>query len=141
MKKAGIAVLLSVLLCGALAVYLRIRSGGEASQVSIVPVESGIYSEEDIQAAADTVIQYFQREFEGCTLTELRYAGDEAAGQFAEWAEQYQADEAIVLLSAFDVDASGGDGSLNPNSTYEGWQWILGRNAGGEWEHFTHGYG
>ena len=47
----------------------------------------------------------------------------------------------MVLLSTFDVDSSGGDGSLIPNGTYENWQWVLGRNAGGEWEHRTRGYG
>ena len=58
-----------------------------------------------------------------------------------EWAEQAQAEEAIILVSTFEVDASGGDGSLNPNSTYTGWQWILVRSANGAWEHRDHGYG
>ena len=35
----------------------------------------------------------------------------------------------------------GGDGSLNPNDTYTGWQWILARNKGGKWKHKDHGYG
>ncbi|RII34623.1 DUF4829 domain-containing protein [Clostridium chromiireducens] len=35
----------------------------------------------------------------------------------------------IVLLSNFDVDPSGGDGSLNPNSTYDNYNWILIRGS------------
>ena len=44
-------------------------------------------------------------------------------------------------VSSFDVDETGGDGSLNPNSTYDGWCWILVRNTGGRWKHVDHGYG
>lgn len=46
-----------------------------------------------------------------------------------------------MLVSAFDVDASGGDGSLNPNDTYEDWEWVLVRDKDGTWHHVTHGYG
>lgn len=31
--------------------------------------------------------------------------------------------ELIVLLSTFDTDENGGDGSFNPNDTYTNWQW------------------
>lgn len=124
-----------------LALFLYPRGGGNVRKVVISPVESDIYTEADIDAAMDVTLRYFKQGFKGCTLKELRYAGDEAAGQFAEWEEQYEVGEAIVLLSTFDVDASGGDGSLNPNYTYKNWGWVLGRNAGGEWEHLTYGYG
>ena len=50
------------------------------------------------------------------------------------------ADEVLVFTSTFDVDESGGDGSLNPNDTYKNWKWILVRTNGGEWEHVDHGY-
>ena len=142
MKKSAKLALAGVLLCIVLlAAFFYPRGGGNVKQAVLVPVESRLYTEEDIRDAADTVLGYFKKGFEGCTLTELRYAGDEAAGQFAEWAEQYQVDEAVVLLSSFDVDASGGDGSLNPNYTYINWGWVLGRSAGGRWELFTCGYG
>ena len=132
MKNVIKTALFCALLCAILsAAYLCARGGGDVKQVSIVPVESEIYTEEDIRAAEDTVVHYFKKGFDGCTLRELRYAGDEAAGQFMEWEEQYKIDEVIVLLSTFDVDASGGDGSLNPNYTYQDWGWVLGRNARG----------
>ena len=57
------------------------------------------------------------------------------------WAEQYDAEEAMVLYSDFDVDSSGGDGSLNPNSTYTDWSWVLVRENGGAWKIATWGMG
>ena len=76
----------------------------------------------------DTVMTYFETEFKGCTLTQLCYPGDASADLFTEWAEECEADEAIVLYSSFDTDASGGDGSLEPNTTYDDFQWILVRD-------------
>ena len=102
------------------------------SDVSIVEWE---------QAAMDTVMTYFETEFKGCTLTQLCYPGDASADLFTEWAEECEADEAIVLYSSFDTDASGGDGSLEPNTTYDDFQWILVRDNGGTWEVKTYGYG
>ena len=115
--------------------------GGNVSQVEVQEVPSQIYSEVEIDAAVDTAIRYFRQHFSGCTLTQIAYAGDEKAAAMEEWAERAQAEAAIILVSSFDVDASGGDGSLNPNSTYTGWQWILVRSANGTWEHRDHGYG
>ena len=85
------------------------------------------------------VIDYFNENFKGCTLKEIYYAGDNE-NYFKEILQQYGADEAIVLTSTFDVYGSGGDGSLNPNSTYKDWIWLLVRNKQGEWKHVDHGY-
>ena len=114
--------------------------GGNTQNAVIIPVQSDIYTSEDINDAIKTAIQYFKREFSGCTLKEIQYIGDQAERSFDEWAEQYHADSAIILTSTFDVDSSGGDGSLNPNSTYKNWQWILVRSANGSWKHASHGY-
>ena len=117
------------------------NSGGNIDNVQIPDWKpSEIYSDSDIEAAFQTVKDYFGNEFDGCTLTKLSYPGDTYADEFDEWAEQYDADEAIVILSSFDVDSSGGDGSLNPDSTYDDWKWILIRNDSGNWEHVDHGY-
>lgn len=116
-------------------------SGGNIDSVNIPDWKpSEIYSDNDIEAAYQTVKDYFSSEFGGCTLTKLYYPGDTYADEFTEWADQYNADEAIIILSSFDVDSSGGDGSLNPNSTYDDWNWILIRNDCGDWEHVDHGY-
>ena len=115
-------------------------TGGGRINVTVLNEDSAIYSEEDIDAAVETVIDYFGENFTGCTLTKLGYAGDEVNRREADFLDQYGGDELIVLSSSFDVDASGGDGSLNPDSTYDGWNWILVRDTGGDWRHADHGY-
>ena len=124
-----------------IALALAACQGGNVSAVETVEWQaSEIYTDDDIESALKTVKNYFSREFEGCTLTKLRYSGDDHADEFKKWAEQYNSDEAIVIYSDFDVDSSGGDGSLMPDSTYTDWNWILVRDSGGAWRHATHGY-
>ena len=122
-------------------VLLFSACGGNAGDVHIPPYESDIYTDAEIADAIDAAIAYFKAEFSGCTLTEITYIGDDKNEGFREFAQLYNADDVIVLTSSFDVDASGGDGSLNPNSTYDGWSWIMVRSNGGAWRHADHGYG
>ncbi|NLK98829.1 MAG: DUF4829 domain-containing protein [Epulopiscium sp.] len=76
------------------------------------------------------------KDFEGCSLTKLWY-DEEKTNNFIEGylrggrgsVNGAKAENVIVLLSNFDVDSSGGDGSLNPNSTYSDWNWILIRDS------------
>ncbi len=99
------------------------------------------FSKTDIDSAMNVVIGYFVMEFSGCTMTEIKYEESPSAASAAEWAQQYGAEQAIILTSTFLVGSSGGDGSLNPNSTYRNWQWILVRSGGSMWELKTWGYG
>ena len=115
--------------------------GGDISSVHItIPSNSAVYSTDEIKAAIDVAMDYFKKEFDGCTLTEITYAGDETSADFNEWAQRIDGDDVIVLISSFEVGDSGGDGSLNPNSTYTKWMWILARKEGGKWQHVDHGY-
>ncbi len=113
---------------------------GNVKNVQIGAFTSDIYSDAEIDSAIDVAVDYFQKQFDGCTLTEITYSGDGELENWKEFAGRHQMDEVIVLDSAFDVDSFGGDGSLNPNSTYTGWKWILGRTRNGEWKHLDHGY-
>lgn len=123
-------------------IFCLCACGGNVKAVTIVPVESVLYSEDEINSAIQVVINEFKRDWKGCTLTEISYAGDErTSAEYDYYADTYNTDELIVLTSSFDVDASGGDGSLNPNSTYSGWSWVLVRDNGGKWRHLDHGYG
>ena len=134
MKKT-IAILLMVVLILSLS-----GCEGNVSRVNIIDVDSEIYSKSEINDAIDMVLKHFKDYFKGCTLREIQYAGDDSYKEFEEWAEQYDAEQAIILISSFDVDSSGGDGSLNPNTTYDDWKWILTRKDNQEWTLQTWGY-
>ena len=131
--------LCSAITCILLALCMS-ACGGKISKVETHNVNSVMYSQEDIASAIDVIKKEFKRSWNGCTLKEIYYAGDASSEAHQAWADRNNADEVIVLLSSFDVDSSGGDGSLNPNSTYNGWNWILVRANRGQWQHVDHGY-
>ena len=117
-----------------------VACGGNVKNVKITDYSSEIYSDAEIENAIDVAIDYFEKNFEGCTLTEITYLGDDKLDDWQEFAERNNADDVMVLVSSFSVGASGGDGSLNPNSTYTNWKWVLVRTDGGKWKHVDHGY-
>lgn len=132
MKKL-VTLLLTVVL------MLGLTGCGELSATfAIVGEKSMVYTETDINEAMDVVLDCFRKEFDGCTLLELGYAGDDTRAEQKEWATQYDADECILLVCSFETD--GTVGPLNPNSTYENYKWVLTRTGGGEWEIKTNGY-
>lgn len=96
----------------------------------------------EIDRALKLVRETFRRDFDGCTLTALWYDQEYSDQEAREWAEQYDAKEAIVLLSNFDVGETGADPSLEPGQTYSDWAWVLTRNSESEdWTLQTWGYG
>ena len=111
------------------------------SKVRVNGQLSNIYTDWEISRAVDVAVRYFEKEFDGCTLLEIGYVGDQDGKAFIERANQYGVDEVIILVSSFAVGPEGGDGSLNPNDTYRNWKWSLGRTNGGQWKHLDHGYG
>lgn len=110
------------------------------SRIQPEPFDSELYTDSEIQSAIDVTKSYFKKHFSGCTLKSITYLGDEGTEDHAEFAKRHDADEVIVLTSSFYVRPDGGDGSLNQDSTYEDWKWILVRNNGGKWRHVDHGY-
>mgnify|MGYP003623899790 CR=1 FL=1 len=106
---------------------------GLTTDVSIDLGSSERYTKEEIQDAVDCVIKKFSS-FKGCNLKKVWYDEKASIGKTDT--------NTIVLLSDFEVDASGGDGSFNPNSTYEEWQWILTRDSKHDkWKVADWGYG
>lgn len=131
----GIAALAALCLALALS-FTACAVAGKTAAATVTIGESAHFTEEEIRAAADAVISKFREKFSGCELTDLWY--DEAYAQAR--TEGYMrhgrgsingvaAENVIVLLSNYTVDASGGDGSLNPNSTYTDWNWIVIRDG------------
>ena len=114
---------------------------GRTNNVAITIGKSEKFSEKEINDAVNCVKKKF-KEFNGCTLTKLWY--DEKKSNYivsGYLGNSKESENMIILLSDFDVDFSGGDGSLNPNSTYSNWNWILVRDAkAGKWRVKDWGY-
>ena len=130
--------ILCLILCAV--TLLTLSACGDVSSAVTHEVESKLYTQNDIDSAINVTKRQFRHSWDGCTLTEIYYAGDEVSEEYQKWVDRNGLDEVIVLLSSFDVDSSGGDGSLNPDSTYKNWMWILGRSKGGQWQPLDHGY-
>ena len=110
------------------------------SLMGCTSVKSKIYTSGEIKDGTNTVQEYFEENFPGCTLLGLQYVGDERNEDFLYVAERNDVEEVMVFTSAVDADESGGNGSLKPNTSYEGWLWFLGRTDGGKWVTLESGY-
>ncbi len=104
------------------------------------------FTKEEIGEAIELVKNDF--DFSASTLTKIWYK-EEESDKFSKLYLDYgrgsvngaESENVIVLLSNFDVDDSGEDSSLNPNSTYENFQWILIRSDdSSDWEIDDRGY-
>ena len=69
--------LISVILCVLLLFSLCACNGEKNVDVKVPFMESEIYSQEDISLAISTITEEFKKEWNGCTLTEIYYAGDD----------------------------------------------------------------
>lgn len=144
MKKKSIIAICAVLVILVLAAVLVLTGNrGNVSNINRVVGYSALYGENSINEAFDVIEKKFAKDFEGCTLTELRYDKD-VENRFAEEIEKYHKEnnqELIVVLSTFDTDEKGGDGGFNPNDTYTNWQWHLVKTADKKsWDLINWGY-
>lgn len=124
------AVVMLISLCGC---------SGDVSDVKTHMVKSAIFNQNDIDEGIAGIKREFRRKWQGCTLKELYYAGDEMS-QVCNFTYSPKKDNVMVLMSSFDVDSSGCGGTLTANSTYENWKWVLVRNDSGRWCYVDHGY-
>lgn len=117
---------LGLLLC--LLALLALVGCGNVKNAVVEPWEpSALYSDGEINAAVRAAKRVFSRRFDGCTLTELAYAGDDG--------------EIITILASFDVDSTGGpDGVLNPNTHYTRYKFTFSRGLFGLWKLANNGY-
>ena len=109
---------------------------GDVSHTEIVKVDSEIYFPQEIDVCIDIIMRDFENDWDGCELTIIYYAGDSISSTESE----ERGVSTIVLRSCFNTGRLPNDSSLNENSTYEDWYWILTRKAGGVWRHVDHGY-
>ena len=98
--------------------------GCQRKEVKVRTIYSDIYTEEEIQEAIDVIKKEFSKDWKGCTLKEIYYAGDDKA-LFISYAKQYQGEEAIVLKTNFHTNYFAWKIGLNSNCDYEDYQWIF----------------
>ena len=137
MRKAikAIGVLAILVLCAAVIGSFK---EGNIKHVKKTISQSSVYSQQEISDAMDIVERRFKHEFSGCTLTDVRYDEKFSAPESGARAAEYYADQSIVLETSFHVSSCEG---LNPNSTYDGYLWVLVRKNGGPWRLKTFGQG
>jgi len=120
---------------------------GNPNNVVVNIEKSDKFSEKEINNAINCVKKKF-KDFGGCNLTKLGY-DEKKSNNFIQGylsngkgsLNGIKAENVIVLLSDFDVNSSGGDGSFNPNSTYSDWSWTLIRDSKtGNWKVDDWGY-
>ncbi len=134
-------IIVTIALCCLLLIgFTGCKNMGNVTNVKIKEVDSEIYSKEDIEDAIQVIINDFKDNWGGCTLNEIYYIGDERNHDFIEWATKNNKEEVIVLTSRFTVGSYAKDKSLNLNSEYTNWNWILVRNKNESWQHIDHGY-
>ena len=120
--------------------FLAGCGGGDVSEVVRSIGKCKRFRESQISAAMDLVERQFKAEYDGCKLLNLRYDEDDTIDVADGWAEQYGVEDVIILKSDFYVDDSGRTPTLNPNSTYKNWSWILVKTTFG-WDLRDCGYG
>ena len=132
MKKLIIGMMLTI------AVLCLAACGG--SSIKVGSFSSLIFDSGEYDVAVQEVFTYFDS-FEGCTMTEIGYAGDDAVRAEAK-ARGLAPEQVMVLTSTFTTDSKDQQNGLEPDHTYEDYKWILTRNTSAEpWNHEDHGYG
>ena len=112
---------------------------GCGSAIKVESFKSKYYDTEEYQAAVDEVMSYFTS-YEGCEMSEIRYAGDEAVKAEAE-TRGMDCDHVMVLKCTFTTDGENHENGLEPDYTYEDYGWILTREfKDGMWTVEDHGY-
>ena len=92
MKKKSIIVICAVLVISGVATVLVLTGNrGNVSNVKRVVGYSALYGENSIKEAFDVIEKKFAKDFEGCTLTELRYDEDvEKATEIVQkWSDEH----------------------------------------------------
>lgn len=107
---------------------------------------SEIYSDEEIADAEDVVLDEFDN-WEGCELTSIDYAGDDAlTDENVDWLEGLsdgEYDQYIGFTMDFHSPTEEADiegTAWEPDTEYTDYEWWLGRADGGDWEVITFGY-
>lgn len=143
MKKM-ISFLCIILVVLFLLVYKQV---GKSNNAVVSIGKSDKFSQGEINDATNCVKKKF-KDFRGCSLTNLWYdekKSNYSIGDYLKYGKGLEngvkSENVIVFISTFKVDFSGGEGSLNPNSTYSDWNWTVIRDSKtGNWRVDCWGY-
>ena len=107
---------------------------------------SQIYTDEELTAAKDAIMNVINNEWEvKVESVELAYAGDEVSANNLEYCQSLNPEiaECAVFTSSFHIPEQDAvmAGAFEPNADINGWSWTLGKNAAGEWEVLSNGFG
>lgn len=114
--------------------FAACKKSGEREDIIIEIGDSTNFTENEISEAIDIVIDNFS--FPAATLTRVWYDEEKSITLTESYLQHGLGsvngtgrENVIVLLSDFDIDSSGDNPVLNPNTTYTGYQWILIRES------------
>lgn len=113
---------------------------GNIDNLKVTLGKSDLYTKEELQSAVDYILGRFQVDFIDCVMTELNYDEAFSLSQCQVWADQYDADEAIVFTCTFNTTENYQEPVMEPGQVCEGYNWILTRNEGEDWTLQTWGY-
>jgi len=108
--------------------------------------KSNKFTEGEIKSAIINLKRKFN--FKGCELTDIWYTEKQSKILTEAYLKNgggsengIKEENVIVLLSNFNVNSSGGDGSFEPNSTQSNWSWTMNRDSKKEkWRIVSSGY-
>ena len=102
---------------------------------------SEIYSDEDLQAAVDKIVNYFDVKVE---MQEITYQWDEESANQLNYCKELnpEVDECVFFKTNFYIPQQDAvmAWAFEPDTTLTDYEWYLGRTAGGEWNVLTAGY-
>ena len=120
----------------------RKNEEGDVSDVAIANRQSYVYTGQDFDEAIETVKQCFKEEFKGCSMSYLKYVGDEEnfSDNYQYYLDPGTYDEIIAFTSTFLI-AKEATSTMDKDSVQTDYSFILGRKTGGSWVVITYGRG
>ena len=106
---------------------------------------SEIYSDEDLQAAVDTIMNTVENEWEvKVEMQEIFYQWDEESANQLSYCQELNSEvnECVFFKTNFFIPEQDAvmAGSFEPNTTLTDYGWYLGRSNGWEWTVLSSGY-
>ena len=104
------------------------------------------FSDEDLQSAVDTIMNVVENEWEvKVEMQELFYSWDDVSESNLEYCQSLNPEitECVVFNSNFHIPEQDVQmaGAFEPNTDINGYSLLFGKNAAGEWEVLTNGFG